>query len=92
MKSIDEKYINLRSTSYDTPAKLIWLGQELKDRVRREIGEHLTINVGLGSNRFLAKLAASLHKPDGLDMITADNLVQVYSQLQLEDLTGIASA
>ena len=47
-------------------------------------------NVGLGSNRFLAKLAAGLHKPDGLDMITTDNLVQTYSQLQLEDLTGIA--
>ena len=90
MKSIDEGYIDLRLTSYDTPAKLIRLGQELKDRVKREIGEYLTINVGLGSNRFLAKLAAGLHKPDGLDMITADNLVQVYSQLQLEDLTGIA--
>ena len=90
MKSIDEGYIDLRSTGYDTPAKLIRLGQELKDRVKREIGEYLTINVGLGSNRFLAKLAAGLHKPDGLDMITADNLVQVYSQLRLEDLTGIA--
>ena len=77
MKSIDEGYIDLRSTGYDTPAKLIRLGQELKDRVRREIGEYLTINVGLGSNRFLAKLAA-------------DNLIQAYSQLQLEDLTGIA--
>ncbi len=90
MKSIDEGYIDLRSTGYDTPAKLIRLGQELKDRVKREIGEYLTINVGLGSNRFLAKLAAGLHKPDGLDMITADNLIQVYSRLQLEDLTGIA--
>ena len=38
MKSIDEGYIDLRSTGYDTPAKLIRLGQELKDRVKREIG------------------------------------------------------
>ena len=90
MKSIDEGYIDLKSTGYDTPAKLIRLGQELKDRVRQEIGEYLTINVGLGSNRFLAKLAAGLHKPDGLDMITTDNLVQTYNRLQLEDLTGIA--
>ena len=81
---------DMKSIGYDTPAKLIRLGQELKGRVRQEIGEYLTINVGLGSNRFLAKLAAGLHKPDGLDMITTDNLVQVYSRLQLEDLTGIA--
>lgn len=90
MKSIDEGYINLQRTSYDSLDKLSQLGYEIKQRVRDEIGDYMTINVGLGSNRFLAKLAAGLHKPDGMDMITTDNLLSVYDSLQLEDLTGIA--
>jgi DNA polymerase-4 len=38
----------------------------------------------------LAKTAASLHKPNGLDVITADNLRQVFGTLELTELTGIA--
>lgn len=90
MKSIDEGYINLQGGSYRTIDQLTQLGYEIKRRVHDEIGDYMTINVGLGSNRFLAKLAAGLHKPDGMDVITADNLRDVYSQLELEDLTGIA--
>ena len=90
MKSIDEGYINLQHTSYNTVDRLTNLGREIKQRVKDEIGDYMTINVGLGSNRFLAKLAAGLHKPDGMDIITVDNLTDIYSQLALEDLTGIA--
>lgn len=90
MKSIDEGYINLTHTSYNSVDKLVALGHEIKQRVRNEVGDYMTINVGLGSNRFLAKLAAGLHKPNGLDVLTSQNLVDTYRQLQLEDLTGIA--
>lgn len=90
MKSIDEGYINLQGTSYHTTQQLTDLGYKIKRRVREEIGDYMTVNVGLGSNRFLAKLAAGLHKPDGMDVITPDNLMDVYSQLELENLTGIA--
>lgn len=90
MKSIDEGYIDLQHTAYDSVDKLRQLGVTIKQRVRNEIGDYMTINVGLGSNRFLAKLAAGLHKPNGLDVITPDNLTDVYGQLELEDLTGIA--
>ena len=47
-------------------------------------------NVGIGTNRFLAKMAASLHKPDGLDVITHQNLREVLGSLELQDLTGVA--
>ena len=92
MKSIDEGYINLHHTKYDTLDKLTDLGYEIKRRVKEEIGDYMTINVGIGCNRFLAKQAAGLHKPDGMDIIYHGNLLDVYSSLQLEDLTGIAKA
>lgn len=90
MKSIDEGYINLSHSRYNDYQLLVQLGYEIKQRVKDEIGDYMTINVGLGSNRFLAKLAAGLHKPNGMDIITVDNILSIYSQLQLEGLTGIA--
>lgn len=92
MKSIDEGYINLHHTEYNTLDKLTNLGYEIKRRVKEEIGDYTTINVGIGCNRFLAKQAAGLHKPDGMDIIYHGNLLDVYSSLQLKDLTGIAKA
>lgn len=92
MKSIDEGYINLHHTEYNTLDKLANLGYEIKRRVKEEIGDYMTINVGIGCNRFLAKQAAGLHKPDGMNIIYHGNLLDVYSSLQLEDLTGIAKA
>ena len=92
MKSIDEGYINLHHTKYDTLDKLTNLGYEIKRRVKEEIGDYMTINVGIGCNRFLAKQAAGLHKPDGMDIIYHGNLLDIYGSLQLEDLTGIAKA
>lgn len=91
MKSIDEGYINLSGDTYNSYGQLVKLGYEIKQRVKSEIGNYMTINVGIGNNRFLAKLAAGLHKPDGMDVITSSNILDIYSELQLEDLTGIAS-
>lgn len=93
MKSIDEGIMDFHNTPYQASTKeLVRIGHEIKARVRAEIGDYMTINVGIGTNRFLAKTAAGLHKPDGLDVITSSNLLEVYKTLKLEDLTGVARA
>lgn len=57
--------------------------------IKNEVGEWLNISVGIAPNRFLAKLGASFHKPDGLDKINKDNFLEIYSKLTLADLSGI---
>lgn len=92
MKSIDEGVLdfhNLEPILNDRSVEDI--GFEIKKRVKDEIGEWMRINVGIGPNRFLAKQAASWHKPDGLDRIDHTNLVDYYSQIKLTDLCGIAA-
>lgn len=92
MKSIDEGVIDFSDTPLaGNTAGLVATGHKIKERVRQEIGDYITINIGIAPNRFLAKTAANLHKPDGLDVIDADNVLQTYASLELEDLTGIAA-
>lgn len=88
-KSIDEAVIDFTDTLTLFNRDILAIGQEIKNRMRSEIGEWMFCSVGVGPNRFLAKLAASLRKPDGLELIDKDNLQQVYKQIKLIDLTGI---
>lgn len=91
MKSIDEGVIDFSESSLDISGRdLKDVGYEIKQRLRNEIGCAIRCNVGIASNRFLAKTAAGLHKPDGLDEINADNLKYILGDLKLTDLTGIA--
>jgi DNA polymerase IV len=65
--------------------------EEIKRRIKCEIGDWLTVSVGIGPNRFLAKTGAGLRKPDGLDEINQYNFEQVFKKLKLQDLCGIAT-
>lgn len=87
-KSIDEVVINFDGV-LAIQRGLENIGYEIKKRFRKEIGEWISCNVGIGTNRFLAKLAASLHKPDGLDVLNHENLLDTYTSLKLTDLNGI---
>lgn len=91
MKSIDEGLIDF---AYSPPGirqrELSDIGWEIKQRLKDEIGCYMRCNVGIGTNRFLAKTASGLNKPDGLTEITHQNLREIYSKLKLEDLTGVA--
>lgn len=91
MKSIDEGVIDFHGTrEVINNRPLEEIGYEIKDRLRSEVGSWMKCNVGIGPNLFLAKLAAGLHKPDGLDRIDHRNLLAVYEELGLTDLPGIA--
>lgn len=91
MKSIDEGILDFHNTPLEGKTdELVRIGYEIKQRVKDEIGDYMKINVGIAPNRFLAKTAAGLHKPDGLDVIDHKNLIEIYKSLELQDLTGIA--
>lgn len=89
MKSIDEGAIDFSSMRLIEHRSLPEIGQEIKARLKDSLGEWMTCNVGVAPNRFLAKLAAGLNKPDGLNVIDHRNLRGVYAFLGLRDLPGI---
>lgn len=88
MKSIDEAVLYF--TDAQAEGDLTEIALDIKRRIRQDIGDWLTVSVGIGPNSFLAKTGAGLHKPDGLDEINWWNIEQVLASLKLEDLNGIS--
>ena len=90
-KSIDEAIVNLSDYAlvYEDPIKL---AKQIKEDIRKEIGDYLRCSIGLGPNAFLAKLATEIQKPDGLVWITKDNIDGYLAKMKLTDLPGIADA
>lgn len=89
-RSIDEFVLEFAKTPALNKGLFI-IGQEIKNRIKQEVGDYLTVSIGIGPSRFLAKTASNLHKPDGLDEINKDNFLKIYENLTLTDLNGIAT-
>jgi DNA polymerase-4 len=90
MKSIDEGIIDFTGMKEILGGRsLEGIGYEIKRRIRDEIGDWMTVNVGIGQNRWLAKVAASFLKPDGLYVINRHNIELVYGMMSLTDLPYI---
>jgi DNA polymerase-4 len=90
-KSIDEFVLNFDGYPILTKKTMHQIGKQIKERIKDEVGDWLTVSVGIAPNRFLAKLASNLKKPDGLDEISKNNFLKIYSKLTLTDLSGIKS-
>mgnify|MGYP002863287259 CR=1 FL=1 len=89
-KSIDEAVIDFAGTSYmKSENGLVQAALEIKQRMKDEIGDWLKCSIGISTSSFLAKTGAGLHKPDGLTVITHDNLEEIYGQMELIDICGI---
>jgi nucleotidyltransferase/DNA polymerase involved in DNA repair len=90
MKSVDDGVINFRGMQGLLKGRSLEdVGAEIKQRVREEVGDYMTVNVGIGQNRWLAKVAAGFMKPDGLYVIDRDNLEVVYGMMNLVELPYI---
>ncbi|MEK7188536.1 MAG: hypothetical protein AAB685_01630 [Patescibacteria group bacterium] len=88
-KSIDEFVLDLDGYPSLARSSMREVARQIKEKIKKEIGEWLTVSIGISTNRFLAKTAAGLRKPDGLEEIDRDNFIKVYSNLSLIDLCGI---
>jgi DNA polymerase-4 len=66
------------------------LAEQIKTRIKAEVGECMHCSVGLGMNPFLAKVAAELQKPNGLGVIAEDDLPHKLFRMALTDFPGIS--
>lgn len=88
-KSIDEFSLKLEDKPCLVAKTISQVAIEIKERIKREIGDYITVSIGIAPNRYLAKIGANFQKPDGLTKIDKNNYLDIYSKLELTDLTGI---
>ena len=86
--SIDEMACRLMGRERPLLAALE-LGRRVKARICESAGEMMRSSVGLATNRFLAKVASDMEKPDGLVALPLDILPEALPRLTLRDLPGI---
>ena len=87
--SIDEAFLDVtESRALFGPGAQI--ARAIKDRVRAEL--HLTASVGVAPNKFLAKLASDLRKPDGLVIVPPDDVAGFLRDLPISRLWGVGPA
>ena len=87
--SIDEVFLDMSGTQkiYPDPVKLAC---EIKDRIREELG--FTVNIGIGTNKLLAKMASDFEKPDKVHTLFPAEIPTKMWPLQVRDLLFLGKA
>ena len=88
--SIDEVFLQITSPSGTRRQQAIEIAQQIKRRIRKEIGEWMMCSIGISYNKLMAKLASSLQKPDGLVIIPNQRqAIKVLDKIELDQICGI---
>ena len=84
--SIDEAFVDVTGSRRLLGDGLA-IARSLRERIRSEVG--LTASVGVAPNKFVAKIASDLEKPDGLVVMAADGLAERLAPLPVGRMWGI---
>lgn len=84
--SIDEAFLDLTGCTnlFGDP---LTIARKIKELIKQEVG--ITASAGLAHNKFLAKIASDLQKPDGLVWIKPEEIEQVLHPLPISRLWGV---
>lgn len=88
--SLDEAYVDLAASGVDVTdtAALYDLAAGLRARVTEATGG-LTASVGLGTSKFMAKLASELAKPDGIHVVAPGTELELIAPLAVRAIPGV---
>ena len=84
--SIDEAYMDISGCErlHGPPARM---GRAIKKAILEEV--RLTCSIGIAPVRFLAKIASDFHKPDGMTIITPEQVMPFIDRLPIQKVPGV---
>lgn len=86
--SIDEVACRLMKNE-TSPERIAQIARAIKQGLKEHIGEYVKCSIGAAPNKYLAKIATDMRKPDGFTLIEATDLPHKLHSLKLRDLPGI---
>ncbi len=84
--SLDEAFLDISGMGSQYPT-LGAIGRAIKKEIREKV--HLVASVGIGPNKFLAKMASDMEKPDGLTIIPYGKEKEILAPLPVRRLWGV---
>ncbi|MBQ1258775.1 MAG: DNA polymerase IV [Clostridia bacterium] len=87
--SIDECFLDMSGTGriYPDPVKT---ANEIKDKIRDRLG--FTVNIGIGTNKLLAKMASDFEKPDKVHTLFPHEIEKKMWPLPVRDLFSVGAS
>jgi len=87
--SVDEAFLDVTGS-----LRLHGSARRIAEQIRRRISDtfNLTASVGIGPNKFLAKLASEQAKPDGLLEVLPEEALEFLAPLSVEALWGVGES
>jgi DNA polymerase-4 len=84
--SIDEAYVDITGCQrlFGPPQAI---GRRIKEAIFKQVS--LTASVGIAPNKFLAKIASDMNKPDGLTLIAPEAVDGFVASLPVEKVPGV---
>lgn len=84
--SLDEAYLDVTINKKNHPSASI-LAKEIRQRIYKEVG--LRASAGISVNKFLAKVASDINKPNGQKTIPPEEVINFLEELPIEKFFGV---
>jgi DNA polymerase-4 len=84
--SLDEAYLDVTQNKKGNPSATL-IAKEIRERIFRETG--LTASAGISVNKFVAKIASDVNKPNGQKTVNPDEVESFLEQLPIKKFYGV---
>jgi DNA polymerase-4 len=84
--SLDEAYLDVTQNKKGNPSASL-LAQEIRLRILNEVG--LTASAGISVNKFVAKIASDVNKPNGQKTVNPDDILTFLEELPIRKFYGV---
>ncbi len=84
--SLDEAYLDVTDNKVGNPSATL-VAREIRDRILDQTG--LTASAGIAPNKFLAKIASDLNKPNGQAVIPPERVDDFLRELPVGRISGV---
>lgn len=84
--SLDEAYLDVTQNKKGNPSASL-IAQEIRQRIFNEVG--LTASAGISINKFVAKIASDINKPNGQKTVNPDEVLEFLEQLPIRKFYGV---
>lgn len=84
--SLDEAFLDVTDNKFHNPSATL-IAQEIRARIKEKTG--LNASAGISYNKFLAKVASDINKPNGQAVITPEKATEFLEKLPIERFYGI---